>query len=237
MADFKTHISTSSVLGVGYAGGAFWYFYPEVPLPTAVLAGGVCGISGMLPDLDSDSGVPLRESMAFAAAVVPMLLVGRLSRLGLSHETMILTGALVYFLVRFVAAKMLKKYTVHRGMFHSIPAGLIFAEVAYLLYDNPNLALRLYLAGGVLVGFMSHLMLDELYSIEWYRGRMRFKKSFGTAIKFWSPKSTWANVSTYVKLAILTFIVFNDNNWMDRFQPHQQQIEHVTSQVLDQIVR
>ncbi|MBN1908511.1 MAG: metal-dependent hydrolase, partial [Pirellulales bacterium] len=66
MADFKTHISTSGLLGVGYGAAAFVWF--DVPWPTCVLAGGLCGVSGMLPDLDSDSGVPRRESVAFAAA-------------------------------------------------------------------------------------------------------------------------------------------------------------------------
>ena len=37
---------------------------------------GVCAASrGMLPDLDSGPGVPLRESVSFAAAVVPMLMI------------------------------------------------------------------------------------------------------------------------------------------------------------------
>lgn len=235
MANFKTHISASGVLGVGYAGVANFYF--GVPLPTAVLAGGLCGVSGMLPDLDSDSGVPLRESIAFAAAVVPMLLVDRLEQLQLGHEAIVLVGALLYILVRFVFASWLKRYTVHRGMFHSIPAGIIFAEVAFLLCNNPDINLRLYMAGGVLAGFMSHLLLDEFYSIEWYRGRMRLKRSFGTAVKFWSPSSTWANISTYAKLAALTFIVFNDQTWMEHFQPHQDQVEHIANQVIDQIVR
>ena len=53
-----------------------------VPWPTCVLAGGLCGVSGMLPDIDSDSGRPLHESMAFAAAVVPMMLLHRLPALG-----------------------------------------------------------------------------------------------------------------------------------------------------------
>ena len=41
------------------------------------------------------------------------------------------------------------------------------------------------------------------------------KKSFGTAVKFWGNR-TWANVSTYGKLAILTFIVMNDPVWMEQ---------------------
>ena len=75
MAGFKTHITVSSLLGVGYGGAAYLMY--GVPWPTCALAAGLCGVSGMLPDIDSDSGTPLHESMAFAAAVVPMMLLHR----------------------------------------------------------------------------------------------------------------------------------------------------------------
>ncbi len=71
MAGFKTHVTFSSVLGVGYAGVGLVHF--GMPLDTAILGGALCGFSGMLPDIDSDYGVPLRETMGFTAATVPLL--------------------------------------------------------------------------------------------------------------------------------------------------------------------
>ena len=91
MAGFKTHITTSSVLGVAYGATAAVAY--DVPLPACVLAGGLCSVSGMLPDLDSGPGVPLRESLSFAAAVVPMLMIDRLNQLGLAPETIVLSSA------------------------------------------------------------------------------------------------------------------------------------------------
>ena len=73
MAGFKTHIATSTALGAVY--GAAGFVNADIPLPTCLLATGLCSISGMLPDLDSESGVPLRETMAFSAAVMPMLMI------------------------------------------------------------------------------------------------------------------------------------------------------------------
>src|SRR5262249_25045913 len=67
MPGFKVHITASTALGVAYGPGAFLNY--DVPLPACVLAGGLCSVSGMLPDLDSGPGTPLRESVAFAAAV------------------------------------------------------------------------------------------------------------------------------------------------------------------------
>ncbi len=215
MAGFKTHVTTSTVLGAGYGMVAYWQ--DDFRWTTCLLAGGLCGVSGMLPDLDSGPGRPLRESTSFAAAVVPMLLVPRLQQLSLDAELIILIGALVYLLIRFGVARLLAAYTVHRGMFHSLPAMLIAGEAAFLLGYMGDLRTRYFLTGAVMLGFFSHLLLDELWSIEYLRGRWRFKKSFGTAIKLWGD-SGWANLSCYAKLAALTLIVVNDPNWMQHVE-------------------
>jgi membrane-bound metal-dependent hydrolase YbcI (DUF457 family) len=220
MANFTTHISTSTVLGLAYGGAAYGLY--DVPLSTSILAGGLCSVSGMLPDLDSNSGVPLRESVAFAAAVVPMMLVDRFRQFGMSPESMVLAGAAVYLSIRFGLARLLKAFTVHRGMFHSIPAAVIFFEIAFLLTSGSDVRLRYYKAGAVALGYVSHLLLDELYSLEWYRGRWRLKKSFGTALKLFGDK-LWPNVSTYAKLGVLTFLVFFEPGWMDKLEQRYEQ--------------
>jgi membrane-bound metal-dependent hydrolase YbcI (DUF457 family) len=215
MAGFRMHVTTSAVLGCGYAGVGHVVY--GVPLDTAVVAGALCGFSGMLPDLDSDYGVPLRETMAFTAAVVPMLLVGRFETLALSHDAMVLVAVSMYLLVRFGITKMIRKYTVHRGMFHSIPAGLVFAGIAFLVCGSSPIEIRCYKAGGVLAGFMSHLLLDEVYAVQWKGGRWRFKKSFGTALKLWGDDS-WANFSTYAKLAIVVMMILGEPTVIERLE-------------------
>lgn len=210
MAGFKTHITVSSVFGVGYGGAACWMY--GVPWPTCVLAGGLCSVSGMLPDIDSDSGTPLRESIAFAAAIVPMMLLHRFQQMGLSHEMIILAAAGMYLLVRFGVSWSLKRYTVHRGMFHSLPAAVIVGEIAFLLASGDDVRLRAYKAGAVVLGYLSHLALDEIYSFEWRRGRPRIKNSFGTALKLFG-KNRWGNLSAYLKLAILTAVIFFEPQW------------------------
>ncbi len=194
-----------------------------MPVDQCLLATGLCSVSGMLPDIDSNNGVPLRESLAFGAAVVPMLLIDRFRHLGFSTDMMVLVGALVYLLIRFGLGWFLRKYTVHRGMFHSIPAGIIFAELAFLICDSNDVSVRVFKAVAVLIGFFSHLLLDEFYSLYWHRGRLKKKKSFGTAFKLWGPK-LWGNVSTFAKLAVLTYVVINEPRWMEGWrhehQPH-----------------
>ncbi len=83
----------------------------------------------MLPDLDSGPGRPLHESVSFAAAAIPMMMVDRFRHWGWTHESMILAGAAIYLFIRFGVGHMLKKWTVHRGIFHSFPVALVFTEI------------------------------------------------------------------------------------------------------------
>ena len=235
MAGFKTHITTSTILGIGY--GAVAYAKFGVPWDTAALAGGLCSVSGMLPDIDSGPGRPLRESLSVAAAVVPMLMIDRFTKLGMNFEQMALAGGAIYCLIRFGFAWFLRRYTVHRGMFHSIPACLIFGELAFLVCHSDNLYLRYFKAGGVVLGFMSHLILDEIWSIEFSHGIPHLKSSSGTAIKFWGT-SMWANFSCYAKLAVLTFLVLQDPIWMGRFDTKiGDQVENIADGVLQKLQR
>jgi LexA-binding, inner membrane-associated putative hydrolase len=220
MAGFRMHVSTSAVLGVGYAGVGHVVY--GMPLDTSLVAGAMCGFSGMLPDLDSDYGVPLRETMAFTAAVLPMLLVGHFQQLHLSHDGMILAAVSLYLFVRFGITNMVRKYTVHRGMFHSLPALAIFVGLAFLACGTSELPIRIYKAGGVAVGFMSHLVLDEIYAVEWKGGRWRLKKSFGTAIKFWGD-DPWANFSTYAKLVIVVMLILAQPSVFEQLEARNPQ--------------
>jgi hypothetical protein len=215
LAGFRMHVTTSTLLGCGYAGAgyAFYGFAEE----TAIVGGALCGFAGMLPDLDSDYGVPLRETMAFTAAIVPMLLVNRFQSLALSYDAMVLVAVSMYLFVRFGVTNLIRKYTVHRGMFHSIPTGLIFAGVAFLVCGAHDLPVRCYKAGGVFGGFMSHLILDEVYAVEWKAGAWRFKKSFGTALKFLGDDA-WANFSTYAKLVVVLMLILGEPTVMEKLE-------------------
>ena len=229
MADFQTHITTSTVIGIGY--GAAGYLKLDAPLETCALAAGLCSVSGMLPDLDSDSGVPVRETMSLAAAVVPLLMMDRFSHLGWSHETMVLAGMVLYLAIRFGVAAIFKKYTVHRGMWHSIPAAATVGLLAFLICSCDDMTMRWYKAAAVVIGFLSHLLLDELWSIGVRRGRLHFKKSFGTAMKFYSG-SMWANVSTYGKLALLLVAVSYDPVLMRELADKEAEAERTARELI-----
>ncbi|QDU27470.1 hypothetical protein ETAA8_25580 [Anatilimnocola aggregata] len=214
MADFKSHITFSSVLGVGY--GTVGFFFLNEPIEISILGGALCSLSGMLPDLDSDSGTPVREMSTFAAAVIPMLMMPRFEALHWSREMMVLAAAITYVIIRFGIVEIFKRYTVHRGMWHSIPACLTCGLLTFLIVADLDLQIRLFKAGGVMLGFFSHLLLDEIWSFNVRSGRLNVKKSFGTAIKFFG-KDSWANYSVYGKLLALSFFAVGDPMLMDHF--------------------
>ena len=151
MADFRTHITTSTAVGIGY--GALGVVSFDMTLEQGMLAAGLCSLAGILPDLDSDSGIPVRETIALVAAAVPLLLLDRLRDLGLERESIVLTGAIVYLVIRFGVADLFKRYTVHRGMWHSVPAAGIAGLLAYVLTAYDETPVRLFKTSAVVLGF------------------------------------------------------------------------------------
>ena len=207
VAGFHTHIAVSTAVGVGYAvwGDAQY----QLPLSTCVLAGGLCSVAGIMPDLDSDSGIPARETIGLAAALVPMLLFERFHEMGLGIEHMVLLGAPIYLVIRFGLGSVLKAVTVHRGMFHSIPAAIVAGLIGYLICDSGVSFVRYYKAFAVTLGYMTHLLLDEIWSLEFGAGLPRVKKSFGTALKLFGDEAG-ATLTTYCLLGLLTLFAAND---------------------------
>ncbi len=205
MAGFSTHVTVSTTLGVAY--GAVGYTQ-GMPLVTCAVGAGLCGVAGMLPDLDGDTGVPVRETLALAAAVVPALLVETFQGWGLSGESMALALVAVYLLMRFGVGGIFKRTTRHRGMWHSIPAALNVGLLVFLICSPQALEVRCFKAGAAVLGFLSHLLLDEIWCVDVLR--FRFKRSCGTAMKLWSARP-WPNLLTYAQLFILTVVAYHQS--------------------------
>lgn len=201
MAAFKQHIAFSSALGVAYSGALIWIGFDWVQ---STLAGVLCAFCGMLPDVDSQSGKPVREVFGLAAIAVPLLLVHRLRRLGLAADEIVLTAVGLYLFIRFGLPWLLGKVSVHRGMFHSLPAALIAAEVVFLTYTGTDERGRLYLACGVLLGYLSHLVLDEIFAVDASGLVPRLNKAAGSAVKLFSS-SRVATLLTWILLGGVSY--------------------------------
>jgi hypothetical protein len=99
---------------------------------------------------------------------------------------------------------MSKYVTVHRGMFHSIPAMLIAGLVTFLTYQHPVFELRVFLGVGVMLGFLSHLVLDEVSGVDFRGLAPELHKYAGTSVKLQS--TSWlANVFSYSLMLALGY--------------------------------
>ena len=208
MASFRGHVAFASVLGGVYGGvGSVVFGFDWGPV---FLGAGLTTIGGLMPDLDSDSGVPVRELFSLAAVMTPLLLVRRLHHAGLTAEQILALMAAVYVLVRYGGAALFKRFTVHRGMFHSLPAMAVAGLLIYLGDHRADPRVRLFLAGGVMLGYFSHLLLDEIYSVDLLGRKMiRLNKYAGTAVKFYSP--SWiATLTCYSLLATLAYVAWRE---------------------------
>jgi hypothetical protein len=207
MASYRGHLSLSAPLGAAY--GALALTRPDPDWGTAILAGTLTTVGGLLPDLDSDSGVPVRELFGLLATVLAVFLFHPLREAGLSIEQTLTVLILSYFFLRYVVSAGFKMVTVHRGMFHSIPAMLISGLVVYLAYPSADFRLKLFLGGGVAVGYLSHLILDEIYAYDFNGIKLKANQFAGTALKLGSP--SWAaTLLTYAVLIGLGYLAFND---------------------------
>lgn len=212
MADFKTHITVSSVLGAGY--GAVGIFFFDVPPAHGLVAAAMCSVAGMLPDLDSKSGIPLREMLSFVSVVIPMLMIQRFEQLQLSCEQMVFIAGVMYVVIRFGIGGIFKRFTKHRGMWHSIPAALVAGMITFLVVLSPELEVRIYKSWAVVIGFISHLVMDEVYAVNWEGKLPKAKRSFGTALKFFG-KDTGPNMLAYANLIILAAMILSDDYMME----------------------
>ena len=202
MADFKTHLSVAGALSGTAAIGCL---YSGLTEPTGTLLLFSAGtIGGILPDIDSDHSIPVSLLFSCLATLAAFFSVfSRINTYSLAEA--ILLWVAVFLLVRYLAFELFKRFTVHRGVFHSLLAAVFFCFLgATVLHEAFALSSVLsWLSGAfILFGYFIHLLLDELYSVDMMG--VRLKKSFGTALK---PIS-FANLKASMALVVATLALY-----------------------------
>ncbi|TFH84921.1 hypothetical protein EQG41_19945 [Billgrantia azerbaijanica] len=181
MADFRTHLGVAAAGAAVVAHGGWqvglWSAAESLPVLALVTFGGI------LPDIDADSSKAIR--LIFNLLAVPAVVAGALLLQGhLATGSLLLACGALYLGVRYLAGALFARFTVHRGLWHSLLAaalcGLGGAALSHRLFAQPA---HLAWAHGVALalGFVIHLLLDELFSVDLTGARL--KRSFGTALK------------------------------------------------------
>ena len=182
MADFKAHTSVGTLWGLLL--GTVSVISDFCSLIGGIVILFLAATSSAAPDIDSDTGRPRELVLSFLGIAIPIVLLFNISD-STSSENILAATLISFFLVRYILGYLLAKFTVHRGLWHSVPAAVLCSEITYLLFFDLPVKVRLLYALSVLGGFISHLLLDELYSVKVLA--LDTKRSFGTALKFTGP--------------------------------------------------
>jgi membrane-bound metal-dependent hydrolase YbcI (DUF457 family) len=213
MASFRAHVSLGIASGIlGAIGLLSLAFSDELGFISIVFVVAVLG--SIMPDMDSDSGVPFHVTFG-SFSLVAAALVG----LSLYHETPLIwerillwtvgTFALIYLVVGYC----FKRFTRHRGMAHSLPAALLAGLVTFFLavhFSFTDMEAFVF-AMAMIAGYLGHLVLDELYAAVNFHGTPFIpNKALGSALKFTSD-------DRLVTLAVYGAILFLSAGQVGRF--------------------
>jgi Na+/proline symporter len=212
LANFKVHFNTGAIAS-GILSSTFLSLDMISPAQSGLfLFLGTLG--SILPDIDSNNSVPLRVGFQTLAIVFSFLV---LFKIGVDYSVveMLILWGFTFVFIKQVVLRLFNKHTRHRGVFHSIPAGLLFGLLTtvslYHIFEYHHFHAWL---GGFFVffGYIVHLTLDEIYSVD-FTGR-KIKKSFGTALKVYDKKSLNANLYLYACIAVAFLFVPSFENFV-----------------------
>ncbi len=198
MASFPVHLSVAmTVSGIG----ATTLLVSGMATPPDVVLYFMLGtLGGVLPDMDSKHSTPLRvgfEVFSVLGASIVMFRLG--THLSVLELCCLWLGTFVA--LRYGLFYAFTSLTVHRGVFHTIPAAVLlcFLTAIVVHHLDGSTPLASWIAGIFAgCGYLVHLILDEVYSVDLAGAQM--KRSFGTAFKILAPRSPFASLLLYVTL-------------------------------------
>ncbi|MDX8404979.1 MAG: metal-dependent hydrolase [Mariprofundus sp.] len=196
MANFNTHVSIAAAGSLAATG---------ICLQAGLVSQGeavglfACGtLAGLLPDIDSDHSLPAQWLFRLISLATALLILFAGLSTGMPLWKLLLYAAVGAGLMRYGILQIFAHITVHRGLFHSLPAALLAGLLVVALgqYVMPWSQSFTWLAGAfVCAGYLLHLLLDELFSVNLTGGYI--KSSFGTALTLFSPASWLAYLAMY----------------------------------------
>jgi len=158
-------------------------------------------VGSLLPDVDSKSSAPVHVTFALLSTLLAFVAMFYLANAFTSVAELLLVWLATYLVFRWFVFFLFNRLTDHRGLFHSLPAAALAivttAAVAHRLLDLS--ALDAWMTGCFVgLGYLVHLLLDELYSVHLFG--MRHRRSLGTALKVYRKGHPVATLSLYLAI-------------------------------------
>lgn len=186
MANFTTHIGAGTVVSGALA---TLTLAADVVAPENLVAVTLAGVLGsVLPDIDLKDSRPSRAMFAGLGVFMSFaVLFTTAAKLSIAELWILWLGTLVG--IRYGLHTIFHRLSVHRGIWHSLLAGafcsVATAIVFYRLLGKPE-GVAWLAAGFMFIGYVTHLVLDEMYSVDVMDTRI--KASFGTALKLFDRR-------------------------------------------------
>ena len=216
MANFREHLTVGTVVG-GLAATSLLVAGQADPQAVFLYLSAAI-IGSVLPDIDADNSTPLHIAFSFFAILLAFFtLFSQATKFSVIE--LLLLWLIVFLFFKLVVFALFIRTTVHRGVFHSIPAGILFGFLTTILTSQLfQLANKTaWLAGlFVFLGFIVQLLIDELFSLSLF-GRGGVKHSLGSAFKLYS-RDWRATGILYIATIGLFFLTPNlDNTFQETF--------------------
>jgi LexA-binding, inner membrane-associated putative hydrolase len=201
MANFPTHIAVGTVVSGALATVTA---AADLVAPENIVAVTLAGVLGsVLPDIDLEDSRPARAMFSGLAVFFSFAVLFGLERKYSIAEMFVLwLGA--FFLVRYVAKELFFRFSYHRGVWHSLLALVFCAFLTAWVFHRllgRDAAVAWLAAGFMGIGFLTHLVLDEIYSVDVMDTRV--KASFGTALKLFDRRRPGQSAALAVATALM----------------------------------
>jgi membrane-bound metal-dependent hydrolase YbcI (DUF457 family) len=222
LANFQTHI-TVGVLTSGLISTVAMAAAVVTPSDAIFLT--IAGtIGSIMPDIDLEGSKQSRTVFGGFGIFFAFIALFHYSQF-LSIAELCLLWLAIFVTVRYFIWRLFHEFTVHRGLFHSLLANIFFgvtgATIFYNLLEKSDTVA--WMGGAIIfIGALTHLLLDELYSIDFAGNRV--KRSFGTALKLFDYKKPTSAILMTVVLAGIMYVappagnfytlVKSSDNWM-----------------------
>lgn len=193
MANFTTHIAVGTVVSGALA---TLTLAADVVAPQNLVAVTLAGALGsVLPDIDLKDSRPSRAMFAGLAIFASFaVLFNAATEFSIAELWLLWLGTLV--LVRYGLHSVFHRLSVHRGIWHSILAAVFSAVTTAIVFryllGKPE-GVSWLAAAFMFVGYITHLVLDEVYSVDVMDTRL--KSSFGTALKLFDRRHLYASAA------------------------------------------
>lgn len=211
------------MLAAAACSAAVWRLTPDQPVVDIAAVGVICFVSSLLPDVDSEYSRPHDLLFSITSILVPVLVLQTVGLAAMTQSEVVIGALLLFILVRYGVQAVMQQITVHRGIFHSIPAVFIWGAAVFLAFRSEGDTLQNYVGAAAAIGYFVHLIVDELFSFVNFEGvRISPKQSFGTAIKFFAP-SSGASIIAWLLAAVLLLYCLADAALITPFWSGPQQ--------------